>query len=271
MSTTIIAEYWKSDNETFQNQGLHTIKLNEDKYQPFLEFILDNNLVFKIPINKDSEFKYTTEDNYDLLINNYYGLRFDKNSSSSFEIFKDKLNSIITKNLCCEYYPSSTKINYYGTKNSNGEWNGFLTEYYNNRKNSIKFKGEMEDNEFVSGIFKNKEETIIININNIVDNIPNGYINVKINNQEYNILYDSIKNYEIYDIKSIDFVNTICTQHFGLEFMQKLNFVNTSSSNRDYILLKEIKQLQEEINKINISLNNKYVGIIGLLKWIIGF
>ena len=98
-----------------------------------------NIFIFKIPINKSINYQFNKEKEYDLLISNDIGLRFDKNSSVSFDIFKNKLEKLINIEQSIEYFENNDKIKYFGYKNKDGEWDGKVTEYYNNRKNSIKF------------------------------------------------------------------------------------------------------------------------------------
>lgn len=268
--TSFIANYFKLNNITseFENKGLYTIKLNEELYQPCLLFLKnENNFDFRLPINKSINYDFTKEKEYDLLINQNIGLRFDKNSSVSFDIFKEKLDKIIKNEQVITYYEKTNKILFFGNQNEDKQWDGKVTEYFNNRKNSIKFQGEMEDGEYVSGIFNNKEETISIQINNIVNNIPNGYIQINVGDDNYNIIYNDDEDINIADK---EFVNNFSSKHFGIEFMNKLNFINTVSSNRDHIVYMEIKKLQDQIEKLNDTINNKYVGIFGLIKWIIG-
>lgn len=272
--SSFIADYFKLNINTseFENEGTFTIKFDEKSYQPFLLFFnKEEKLVLKIPINKSINYDFTKEKEHDLLISNSIGLRFDKNSSVSFDIFKEKLDKLISNEQKIEYYENTQKIKFYGCQNENKEWDGKVSEYFNNRKNSIKFDGEMEDDEYASGTFYNKEGTIQVKINNIVDNIPNGFITIFIHENKYNVNYDSINNFDNLRLEDDEFVNQLCKNHFGIDFMTKINFTNTISSNRDYILLQNIKLLQTKIDKIDEKLNQRYKGVFGIIKWILGF
>ena len=126
----------------------------------------------------------------------------------------------------------------------------------------------MEDNEYCCGTFYNKESTIQVVINNIVNNEPNGYITININKENiYEGLYEDINGSETLDIESDNFVNELCENHFGYDFMKQLNFKSKTSNERDYMLWKELKELKQEI----INQNNKYTGLLGILRWIIGY
>lgn len=270
--TSFIAEYWKSNNNgIFESHGIFNIVINNSNYQPFINLFNNKKELFlKIPINKSLNYEFNKEDEYDLLIKKEIGFRFDKNSSVSFDIFKEELNKIINNQQTIKYYENTNKIQYFGDENKNKEWDGKVSEYYNNRKNSLKFQGEMEEGEYCNGIFYNSEGSISIEINNIVDNIPNGYIIINIDKNIYKLMYEDLENNELYDIKYFDFVNKLCTDHFGKDYMNKLNFLSTTSANRDLIVFDEIKKLHDEIKKLTEQINNKYIGIFGLIKWIIG-
>ena len=276
MTTTIIAEFFEYKDGNWNNKGTSTVILNNNDYHPYIDINQDNKDTIRLPISDFTKFEYNyleTETKYDLIIengfnfSNKYGLRFDTNSSVSFDIFKNKLNLIINKKFTCIYYNDSKKLKMHGQYNED-QFNGNVTEYYNNRKNSIKFKGEMEDNEYCCGTFYNKESTIQVVINNIVNNEPNGYITININKENiYEGLYEDINGSETLDIESDNFVNELCKNHFGYDFMKQLNFKSKSSNERDYMLWKELKELKQEI----INQNNKYTGLLGILRWIIGY
>ena len=74
----------------------------------------------------------------------------------------------------------------------------------------------MEENEITSGIFYNMEGTINIKINNIVDNIPNGFITISISNDKYNLLFEDLDINDKININDNNFVNDLCTFHLVL-------------------------------------------------------
>ena len=160
MNNSFIAELFELNNKKeFELKGKIKINLLEDNLPFIILQDLNSSAIYKkFPITKQSNIKYTKEDDYDLLINNQYGFRFDKNSSVSFDIFQYKLedHKNINKNLVCEYYDNN-RIKNYGIKNKDDIWDGFKIEYYNKKNNSIKFKGEMEDGEYCNGTFYSKK------------------------------------------------------------------------------------------------------------------
>lgn len=276
MTTTIIAEFFEQKNGNWDSKGSSTVILNNNEHHPYIEFKQTDETNIIIPISDFTKFEYNyleAETKYDLIIENgfdisdKYGLRFDSNSSVSFDIFKNKLNNIINKKFTCIYYDKSKKLKLHGQYNDDN-FNGNVTEYYNNRKNSIKFKGEMEDNEYCSGTFYNDDGSIKVTINNIVNNEPNGYITININKEDiYEGLYEDMNGSETLDIQTDDFVNELCTNQYGYDFMKELNFKGNISSERDHMLWKEIVELKLLI----INQNNKYTGLFGIIRWIIGF
>ena len=272
MSTTIIANYWALENNEFVDKGQITLELLDDVYHPYLRIIQNDNIIHGLTIDKATKYEFNNDHEHDILINEKYGLRFDKNSEAPFKIFKEKLESIIKKNLVCEFYSTNNKLKFYGYKNEDNEWDGPVTEYYSNRNK--KFVGEYEDNNKISGTFYNKENTLNIIINNIsldIDNnksIPNGYI--KINNQ-YTILYEDYETkISDLDIDSDTFVNDLCTIYFGKEYMEEFNYKIKVSKERDYINYQKLIAIETELNYLNQFITNKYTGFFGFIRWIFG-
>lgn len=272
MSTTIIANYWALENNEFVDKGQITLELLDDVYHPYLRIIQNDNIIHGLTIDKATKYEFNNDHEHDILINEKYGLRFDKNSEAPFKIFKEKLESIIKKNLVCEFYSTNNKLKFYGYKNEDNEWDGPVTEYYSNRNK--KFVGEYEDNNKISGTFYNKENTLNIIINNIsldIDNnksIPNGYI--KINNQ-YTILYEDYETkISDLDIDSDTFVNDLCTIYFGKEYMEEYNYKIKVSKERDYINYQKLIKMEKEFLKLNRYITNKYTGFFGFIRWIFG-
>ena len=96
---------------------------------------------------------------------------FDKHSSSSANNFKTKLNSLINQKYDIAWYKSGN-IKLYG-KFTNITFIG--EEYYDTLDNKVKYKGEMEDNNYDgSGTFFSYDGLFSVHFNNICNNKPNG-------------------------------------------------------------------------------------------------
>ena len=271
MTTTIIANYWALENETFVDKGQITLELYNDVYHPYIRILNKDKIIQSFTIDKNTKYEFNTENNNDILINSIYGFRFDKNSESAFKIFQEKLTYIINKNLECKFY-SNNKLNFYGIMNEDNEWDGPVTEYYMN--GNKKFVGEYEDNNKASGTFYNKENTLNVIINNIsldinnVKSVPNGYI--KINNQ-HTILYEDYENkFTDLNIDSDTFVNDLCTIYFGKAYMEEFNYKIKVSKERDFINYQKLLAIEKEVKYLNQYITNKYTGIFGFIRWIFG-
>ena len=271
MTTIIIANYWGLEYETFIDKGQIRIELYNDTYHPCIRILDKDKIIQSFTIDKNTKYEFNTENNNDILINNIYGFRFDKNSESAFKILQEKLTYIINKNLVCKFY-SNKKLNFYGIMNEDNEWDGPVTEYYMN--GNKKFVGEYEENNKISGTFYNKNNTLNVIINNIsldIDNdisVPNGYI--KINNQ-HTILYEDYESkLANLDINSDTFVDELCTIYFGKAYMEEYNYKSKVSKERDYINYQKLLAIEKEVKYLNQYITNKYTGIFGFIRWILG-
>ena len=116
----------------------------------------------------------------------------------------------------------------------------------------------MENIVMVHFIVKNNISVII---NNIIDNIPNGYIKIIIDEIEYNILYEDVLQSDncsdIISLDSDDFVNNLCHAHFGENFMNNITFKNLPSAERDLLTYNAIKNYN--ITLIDIQNQNKQI------------
>ena len=137
-----------------------------------------------------------------------------------------------------------------------------------------KFVGEYEENNKISGTFYNKNNTLNVIINNIsldIDNdksVPNGYI--KINNQ-HTILYEDYESkFDNLDINSDTFVDELCTIYFGKAYMEEYNYKSKVSKERDYINYQKLLAIEKEVKYLNQYITNKYTGIFGFIRWILG-
>ena len=90
MTTTIIANYWALENETFVDKGQITLELYNDVYHPYIRILNKDKIIQSFTIDKNTKYEFNTENNNDILINSIYGFRFDKNSESAFKIFQEK-------------------------------------------------------------------------------------------------------------------------------------------------------------------------------------
>ena len=266
MPQTIIANLFNHDGIKYIDGGIINVIIDENNKKLLFEKIDDKtilvkNVITEISLDNLIDLNFNTEENYDLVITykktkspffNYIGLRFDKHSSSSFEIFMKKLEELKTNYTKVQYYESGN-IKYNGVLNKEGKLNGHVILFYDCKgPNNVKFQGEMEDDMFMSGTFVNKEGDIFIVANNIVDNLPNGYINFITPNNKEDVLFENIvEDTKLnFDCSHDEFVNKISEMYFGKEYIEELHFKG------DYKLYEKIKDIDNKLTKLNNNIDN---------------
>ena len=133
MPQTIIANLFNHDGIKYNDGGIINVKIDENNNKLLFEKIDDKTILVKdviteITLDNLIDLNFNTEENYDLIITykknnspffNYIGLRFDKHSSSSFEIFMKKLE----------------ELKYNGVLNKEGKLNGNVILFYDSNIN----------------------------------------------------------------------------------------------------------------------------------------
>ena len=170
--------------------------------------------------------------------NGKFGIRFDKSSSASHESFLKTYKKVQDSSVVIKYHVNG-KIKIEGPQ-VDGVYNGMCVEYYNNSTNSVKYIGEIEDDEYDgSGEFFSPCGTIRLVVNNICSGTPNGigrlFIagrhidNVKFSALEGKILYPKDELYceqILKAIRSKDYYDIIEKGRFDLMTMdEKLSYI----------------------------------------------
>jgi hypothetical protein len=212
-------------------------------------------------------------------------IKFDSNSSSAWTNFKTSLDTIINTENEIQKYPSGN-IMYIGQvinkKNTEIYYNepeykklkhGTGTEFYDELENNIMYSGEFENGLYDgSGIFYSLDKKMSIKVNNIGGGIPILHGEVTINYKDY----ESIININFYDIwkrlnihksneKIIElvhsdrFVDTIARLVWDYKIpFEECKFESLSVYNKQNLLFKKFKQIEEYIIKHNYSYMEDY-------------
>tara|TARA_B110000208_G_scaffold16130_1_gene19293 strand:- start:5144 stop:5986 length:843 start_codon:yes stop_codon:yes gene_type:complete len=268
MSSYLIKYYIKKNNNwNFDDDFILTV----DKYNMILK---NDSKKFNIPIivNIDFNENYNDENmSFDLEFiynHHHHGIQFDKQSHSSYKIFLEELNKVRSQKYHASYYGSS-RIRICGNHTDDG-YTGDIIEYYDNIDNSIKFEGEMEDNEYISGNFYDKSQKLVVICNNICNNKINGFINLIIKKQkktieQNNILFENISNYNELNITEDNFVDRLFRIYFNDEYINELQYINLSMDEK---LHKNYLTIQE-LNKKIIQIQNDNIGTLGQINNVI--
>ena len=258
-STNYLINFYEKTSTLWKFLGERTLSIYNHKYHPYINIVNDTHKLFNIPISIDLDYQYSDDDCNDMTFNYkgiQYGIRFDQHSHSAFSNFKTTFNKIKDKKFFTKYYDNG-RIKITG-EYSNGEYNGCVTEYHNNEKSSIKFEGEMEDDQYVEGTFLNKSNTIKLQVLNITANIINGYIKIiysnGINTIEDDYLWQDIEQATFVNLSSSTFVEDICKLVYGNSFIQEHKFKNLSTNEQLYKIysyLNELNTRLENIEKAN--------------------
>tara|TARA_B110000208_G_scaffold69547_1_gene89719 strand:- start:131 stop:967 length:837 start_codon:yes stop_codon:yes gene_type:complete len=272
-SSNYLINFYENTNTLWKSLGEKTLSIYNNKYRPYLNITSGNYKLLNIPISIDLNYEYNPDEYNDLTFNyknKLYGIRFDKHSESSYSNFKKTFNTIKDKKFFTKYYDNG-RIKITGGY-SNDEYNGYVTEYYNNDESSIKFEGEMEDNEYVEGIFKNQNGTIKLEALNIVCGLINGYIKIIYNNSvdtvEDQYLFTDINGYGNLNISSSSFVEDVCGQVYGNEFMKELRFHNLSNNDKLYKLYCSLEEISIKLEQINQKNNGIFGTVTNIYNYI---
>jgi len=264
-STTYIINFYEYINTSWKIIGLKTLSLYNHRYHPYIIISdSDNILNMRIPISIDMDYQYNNNEDSDLTFNyknKMYGIRFDKHSKSSFNNFQKTFNTIKDKKFFTKYYDNG-RIKITG-EYSNDQYNGCITEYHNNNNNSIKFEGEMEDDEYVEGKFRNIDNNITLEALNITNGLINGYIKIvyknDIDNIENDYLWQDIQGCDNINCDSSSFVDDVCSLVYGDEFIEEHKFKNFSTNNQLFRIYRYIEQINNKLEQIE----QKNTGILG--------
>lgn len=183
---------------------------------------------------------------------------FDKDSSSSFEIFKTNIEQLQKTKLAASYYANGNLM-YIGYKLDDNVMVNHGTLYYNSHYKQIKYVGEFENNTFDgSGIFYSINGLMSITCNNITKGIPTQHGKIIYNFKDYKKTIDiefkdiwnefalgsdiQIKKFVVSD----DFVDTVCT---------KFTHAKISKKSMEELVISELPDT-EKIIKIYKQLDN---------------
>tara|TARA_B110000037_G_C17098650_1_gene497036 strand:+ start:728 stop:1549 length:822 start_codon:yes stop_codon:yes gene_type:complete len=142
------------------------VKLEYNSYGNYIEISTDNLIIFRRLINSNLNSSFL--DNIFKINESYHqiSIKFDDNSSESFNNFKT--NIIKLKNTkCSNKYYSNGNLKYTGTF-CNDIPNGKISEFYNTPYNMLKYHGEMNNGNYDGeGTFYSQDKMLKLHCNNI--------------------------------------------------------------------------------------------------------
>lgn len=212
-----IVSIGKNKQECIELINNGDIEIN--KTEIILDFLIQEDRFIKTILineikNKQIKFEYSFKDDENLIEIIYnleqFFIHFDNQSKSAYESFKNDLNRINKITGILYYESGNIKMTGEFTKDEeSGRFsaNGDAVVYYDNTQTNIKYRGEIENENYDgSGIFFNEKGNISLKINNIDQNLPVGKGQIKIIDYRGNIFYEKEINFdELDDIDLMSF------------------------------------------------------------------